>query len=320
MVPCKAPRMKQIRYHHMKLRGPGTDTEPWDFNSSFFRCHSFPSQDPTIISWTLTQARHLFRWIARSKRVSIIPQTAHRHALWKLRRLQVLQFLFNRNEKCMQRSVCILEQKHRTTRLNPCAVALQVLPNSRGEACKVKVTQPSILGQFASHYISIRALNCFKKKKKKAASSTRCIQKAASSTRCIDARKHNLLEDKVQRPSVKPLGLTRSTALPSLPLPAALPSCRPAQRVASPAAGAGRGDHPAAPVVYPGPGRAVPGERAAPEPEQCPASRGCRSAGGEAGDGRLLRLPEGFCAEGKPSRLQGTLIPPRGGREKPRSP
>lgn len=167
MVPCKAPRMKQIRYHHMKLRGPGTDTEPWDFNSSFFRCHSFPSQDPTIISWTLTQARHLFRWIARSKRVSIIPQTAHRHALWKLRRLQVLQFLFNRNEKCMQRSVCILEQKHRTTRLNPCAVALQVLPNSRGEACKVKVTQPSILGQFASHYISIRALNCFKKKKKK---------------------------------------------------------------------------------------------------------------------------------------------------------
>lgn len=79
---------------------------------------------------------------------------------------------------------------------------------------------------------------------------------------------------------MKPLGLTRSTALPSLPLPAALPSCRPAQRVASPAAGAGRGDHPAAPVVYPGPGRAVPGERAAPEPEQCPASRGCRSAVG----------------------------------------
>lgn len=45
----------------------GMDAEPSGFNSSFFRCHSFLSQDMTVIPQTLTHARHMFRGITRSK-------------------------------------------------------------------------------------------------------------------------------------------------------------------------------------------------------------------------------------------------------------
>lgn len=55
--------------------------ERWGFKSSLFRCHSFLSQDLATTSQTLTRVRHMFRWITRSKRVTVIPQTAHRRAL-----------------------------------------------------------------------------------------------------------------------------------------------------------------------------------------------------------------------------------------------
>lgn len=138
------------------------------------------------------------------------------------------------------RNVCILEQKRRVTRLNLCAVALQVLPSSRGLQSQSHSTFHFSLAHAAFPYVLQTALK------------EEGGKKAASSTCCIRARKNSLLEGKVRQLNKRePRESAGSTALPS-PLPAA----------------------------HPAPGRAEPGWRAAPAPNNARPARAAAAPGG----------------------------------------
>lgn len=177
----------------------------------------------------------------------------------------MLQFLLNRNEKCMHTRTKASCNQAKSLRCSTASATKQ-----QTEACKVKATQPSILGHFASRYaISTGAPECL------------TTRKAASNTRCIHPRKHSLPEKEVQQLSAKRQGLTGRVRFPARYL---LPGREPQL------AGA----------AVPPPGLFAPRQRAATESKQCPASRSCRSA--QEGQGQPATLSQRLCAEGKASQ------------------
>lgn len=159
------------------------------------------------------------------------------------------------------RNVCILEQKSRVTRLNLCAVALQVLPSSR----RGLQSQSHSTFHFRPVWLMLHfiwTLNCFRRR--------RGGGKAASSTCCIHARKNNLHEGKVrQLRNAKPRDQQAAPRCPARYLLLG-PTELLTPRQAEPSRAGGQRRR-----------RTMPGQ------PELPQRRG------EAGD-RQLRFPEGF--------------------------